>query len=173
MEGMENATWHEGAHVRDMALSYALLLLRSRILTTENYLAEAGKMWEFLREGTVPMQLVTADDMPDDLSSFDPGFTANVATPVEKKAPSLTAADDATKEAIAQIFGFDPSKIERVNFIPMSPSPEETEAPLHLDDRIVNQEWDTFDQRAGGYATNPGIVQQHQPGIVSDDEDGD
>lgn len=177
MEGMENATWHEGAHVRDMALSYALLLLRSRILTTDNYLQEAGKMWDFLRAGEVPMPVLKAEDFPDDLSSLVPAPASE-----EKKSPMTFAdfiagqsqeVDDVTKNALAQIFGVDPDVIKTVRFHnassgPPSDSDEPPSSPLG--DAIVEQEWDGLD-RTLGYATNPNVVQKHTPGIVDDNDD--
>ena len=191
MEGMENATWHEGAHVRDMALSYALLLLRSRILTTDNYLQEAGKMWDFLREGVVPMPVIAAEDFPDDLSSFDPSLLTTTTVPTASPpsiSPSTLAdlaahaedsslpVDEETKKAIAEMFGVDPSKISRINVSAIevpdkAPSQPEADPGYYLDDRVANQEWDNLDGRAGGYATNPGVIQKHNPGIVDDSED--
>lgn len=74
-------TWHEQAHVRDMALNYALLLLRTNVLTLANYLGHAKQMYEFLDSGAVPLP---ADlFVPDDLSGFAESFTPDIDPPLE------------------------------------------------------------------------------------------
>lgn len=71
MASVDEATWHEQAHIRCQALEYALTMVRSDILTTDNYIAEAGKYWQFLRDGTVPLaQAANLLVMPDDVSGI-------------------------------------------------------------------------------------------------------
>lgn len=66
MANVEEATWHEQAHVRGIALEYALMMFRADRLTRDDYLAEAGRYWQFLADGTVmPSELTVPDDLSD------------------------------------------------------------------------------------------------------------
>jgi hypothetical protein len=69
MNDIDQATWHEKAHVRGMALEYALGMLQRGILDLDNYLPEAARYWHFLAEGNV--MNVSPLEIPDDLGSLD------------------------------------------------------------------------------------------------------
>jgi hypothetical protein len=68
-DDVNEATWHEQAHVRGIALEYALSMFRSDKLTKAEYLSEAGRYWHFLKDGTI---LETSMEVPNDLSDWIP-----------------------------------------------------------------------------------------------------
>lgn len=67
MGSVDDVSWSEQAHARGVALEYALMLLRLKVLTKDNYLQEAAKFWHFMRDGSV---MVAEFHVPDDLSGW-------------------------------------------------------------------------------------------------------
>lgn len=61
-------SWMSEVHVRDHALEKAMMMVQQRFIPLEDHMMWAQRYWEFLRNGSIPLNL--NEPIPDDLSSM-------------------------------------------------------------------------------------------------------